>query len=304
MGETNGETKACSICGSEIALAAQKCVHCHEFVDYPSCWVLAGWKKAKMQKTLWDVASLIIVPVLLASLVAFYSRLEAKRQNAIEERPFQEAAFYDYLHDMTDLVEKGQLVPDPDPEIQHAAQARTSIVWGQLPEDRKRLVVEFLYEACLMGCMAEDGSKVLPVVLPKGADLKGIVLVDADLRGADLSESDLVGAELGGAEMIWAMLKRADLSQADLRAANLRVADLREASLRGAHLDGAYLIWADLSKANLSGAFLSGADLGSANLSEADLSGANLERASVTQAQLDQAASLKGATLPDGTVHE
>ena len=37
---------------------------------------------------------------------------------------------------------------------------------------------------------------------------------------------------------------------------------------------------------------------------KADLSGANLEGAKVTLEQLDQAKSLKGATLPDGTVHE
>jgi hypothetical protein len=71
------------------------------------------------------------------------------------------------------------------------------------------------------------------------------------------------------------------------------------AGLNGADLSGANLSWADLSWAFLGGAELSGADL-----SKANLEGANLEGAKVLPEQLAQAASLKGATLPDGTVHE
>ena len=47
-----------------------------------------------------------------------------------------------------------------------------------------------------------------------------------------------------------------------------------------------------------------GADLRWALLWGANLSKANLLGAKVTQAQLDQAASLEGATMPDGIVHE
>jgi uncharacterized protein YjbI with pentapeptide repeats len=50
-------------------------------------------------------------------------------------------------------------------------------------------------------------------------------------------------------------------------------------------------------------------DVNGWNLSKEDLSGAilsaaNLRRAKATQKQLDQASTLKGATMPDGTVHE
>jgi uncharacterized protein YjbI with pentapeptide repeats len=60
----------------------------------------------------------------------------------------------------------------------------------------------------------------------------------------------------------------------------------------------------DLSEEDLSGVNLSGAKLYGADLTGADLREADLERATVTDGQLAQAASLKGATMPDGTVHE
>ena len=41
-----------------------------------------------------------------------------------------------------------------------------------------------------------------------------------------------------------------------------------------------------------------------ADLTDADLTGANLRGASVTARQLAECASLRGATMPDGTVHD
>ena len=116
----------------------------------------------------------------------------------------------------------------------------------------------------------------------------------ADLEGASLSEAGLEGLLLEGAQ-----LGGADLQRADLRGANLGGADLREAELSGADLSGANLREADLGyarliEANLRGALLKGADLRGADLTAAD----------VTAKQLAQAASLEGATMPDGTVHE
>jgi hypothetical protein len=70
------------------------------------------------------------------------------------------------------------------------------------------------------------------------------------------------------------------------------------------HCDVVVLFGADLSGADLIRAKLEGADLRGAVLVGADLSTANLKWASAAQAQLEQALSLKGATMPDGTVHE
>lgn len=113
--------------------------------------------------------------------------------------------------------------------------------------------------------------------LLKGADLRGIILVEADLRGFNL-----VGANLSSAN-----LSKATLVGANLSNANLSKATLFEANLSGADLNDANLIGANLSKANLS---------------KADLIGADLEGAkNITCEQLRQAKTLERATLPDGT---
>jgi hypothetical protein len=110
-------------------------------------------------------------------------------------------------------------------------------------------------------------------------------------------------------------LQHADLIQADLRGAKLGKdeeghpgANLSFANLLNANLGGADLREVDLYNANLSGAALEGANLEGANLYEVNFSGANLEGATLVGAkvvpeQLAQAKSLKGAIMPDGTVH-
>jgi hypothetical protein len=86
---------------------------------------------------------------------------------------------------------------------------------------------------------------------------------------------------------------------------NKRIVDLQEANLSGTNLSGTNLSGANLSGTNLSGANLSGARLSEADLSNTNLNAANLKGAiGVTVEELEkQAASLKGATLPDGSIH-
>ena len=93
------------------------------------------------------------------------------------------------------------------------------------------------------------------------------------------------------------------------------IVDLRGANLRGANLRSATLHFAELHFAKLSGAFLNSADLSNADLSNADLSRANLTGAildgavlksatGITIEELEkQTSSLKGAILPDGSIH-
>ncbi len=94
----------------------------------------------------------------------------------------------------------------------------------------------------------------------------------------------------------------------DLNDAILPFARLHGAFLDGAQFHKAFLIGANLSNAilyatDLNGADLRGADLRGANLGNADLSEANLSEAIVTTEQLKTARSLKGATMPDGSIH-
>jgi hypothetical protein len=63
----------------------------------------------------------------------------------------------------------------------------------------------------------------------RGRDLRGAVLVGADLRGADLRAANLRGAVLVGADLRGARLERADLTGADLRGARIDGPGLRDA---------------------------------------------------------------------------
>lgn len=110
------------------------------------------------------------------------------------------------------------------------------------------------------------------------ADLRGAVLVRAnltytDLRGADLREADLRGAYLRNSDLRSSQLAKADLSGASLIKAGLRAAGLREADLREADFNEASLCEADLQEAALHFANLSRAQLHEANSSETKLSG-------------------------------
>jgi hypothetical protein len=157
------------------------------------------------------------------------------------------------------------------------ARAWTLTVLPTLDGNRKRRVLQFLYEAGLI-------DKERPIVGLRGADLRG-----ADLRGAFLSDANLRGAFLSGAF----------LSGADLRGA-----DLREAELNGAILNKALLGTARVSVVVPDGG-AEPAEPNPANLRQADLSQANLQWAlGWTHEQLDQAESLESATMPDGMQYE
>ena len=139
-----------------------------------------------------------------------------------------------------------------------------------------------------------------------GAELEGIILLDAYLIGADLSRTSLRNANLRGVCLVHANLQGTDLRNASLRpgrldsgpsASKLEIPQIRNpALLYDADLSGANLVGTDLFGANLVAVNLTGADLHETNLREP-----NLCTAHVTDEQLSWAASLEGAWLPDGS---
>ncbi len=304
-------------------------------------------------KTLWDWLQLLVIPFVLAvggylfnytasrnEQKATQVRDQTERDIALDNQ--RETALQDYIDKLSELLMKEKLRElAPEDEVRKMARVRTLIVLPRLDKERKRSVLQFLYESGLidkgMRIIDLDGADLGGANL-SGADLSGADLGVADLSGADLSGADLGGAylieaDLGGANLSEANLSRANLSRADLDGANLSGtnlsganlsraildgANLNGADLSGADLSGAYLSGADLSEANLGGADLggaylsradlgganlSGADLGGADLSRADLSGANLREAKVALEQLNKAKLLTGAIMPDGLKH-
>lgn len=158
-----------------------------------------------------------------------------------------------------------------------------------------------------------------------GTDLSGTRFWNTNLSSVNIQNSNFVGANLEGANLSKTIFWSVDLSKArlqkvilrdavfhgggNLQGVELHNADLSRAFMGGSNLQKAILSNAILqqtmlSEANLQEADLHGADLEEANLLEADLRGVNLKDAKITPEQLAKAKSLKGATMPDGTIHE
>jgi flagellar basal body-associated protein FliL len=243
------------------------------FGGYYFEWKWTGFPK----RTPWDWTDLLIVPVVLAIGGYWFTSSQNQATQAAAEQRAQDDALQSYLNQL------GQLLLDKDTQLLHPeegddartlARAWTLTVLPTLDRNRKRRVLQFLYEAGLI-------DKERPIVDLTGADLRG-----ADLSGAFLSDANLSGAFLSGA----------DLRGADLRGANLS----GEAKLNGAILNKARLGTARVSVVLPDGG-TEPAEPHPADLRQADLSQANLQWAQGwTYEQLDQAKSLKGATMPDG----
>ena len=263
-------------------------------------------------KTLWDWLQLLgvfAIPLVIAGATLLFSIQQAHLADLqhlsdlkIADDQQQEATLKAYLDDMTTLLlDKklgSQVVADKAASAEAAvvARAKTLVALHRLSAERKATVMQFLYEAGLIGhcdntinCL----KPIAPIIFMIGAELSG-----ADLEGAVLDGAELVGANLSGAD-----LECAELNNTFLSGVILNGADMVDAYLVSADLFGANLSDANLSGADLSGANLNGADLGGAILSGADLTEANLTGAQYTDEQLAKAKSLKGTIMRDGRKH-
>lgn len=171
----------------------------------------------------------------------------------------------------------------------------------------------------------------VPVATLAAADLRGLVLMDgdlrnadlrgADLRGADLCNADLSGANLAGADLSRVVATNADFVEVDMRGviasdtillasrfrgANLHGADLTRASLGMARLEAASLTEArlcraDFAHAHLRGADATGADCSGANFFATQMGEICLRHADMTGSNFTQA-DLRHADLRDGVL--
>jgi uncharacterized protein YjbI with pentapeptide repeats len=232
---------------------------------------------SKSGKTLWDWLQLLIIPAVLAVGGYLFNFATSRTERDITADNQKEAALKEYYDQLAELLlEKKLRDSQPADEVRKIARVRTLTVLRRLDADRKGNVLNFVYESGLI-------DKDKPIIDLRRADLSKARILAGNLHGANLREANLSQAKL----------HFCDLHGANLRGLFLREADLREANMSGADLFGANLSRIDLVRANLSGANLSGAFLYEANLSEAK----------VTPEQLAQAASLKGATMPNGSIH-
>ncbi len=282
------------------------------------------------EKTLWDWLQLLAslaIPVVVGFGAVWFTTRHGKVADAENKDNQRETVLQAYIDKMSELLLHENLRDSAEvDEVRSIARARTLTVLSSLDPFRKGSLVQFLQEAGLIkrykGMREDDRT----VILMARADLREAYFVEATLLNTDLSHTNLSKANLSRANMFKVSLYGADLREAVLDEAFVTYADLRGANLTRANLcgstlcksnlsrteldeeptnlAGANLSRADLTEANLAGANLENAYLTDSNLTGANLHGADLERAIVTPEQLAKAQSLKGATMPDGKIHD
>jgi len=315
-------------------------------------------------KSLWDWMQLLLIPAVLVGAGLLLNSAQQRREQEIakenraqdldianknrdqdldianknraqdlvnaEDRQ-QEAALGEYLATMTTLLLDKELRKSAEgDEVRGVARVQTLTALRRLGNFRRRAVVEFLYEARLIGYfnsgygqkpdeeepaivyMAEANLRDtnLSGIDLRCANLASAILRGADLTGADLTDTLLYKTDLTGATLTEARMHKANLYDTFLIKADLVGADLYEATLLGVDLTGAdltraALAWATLAGVGLTGANLTGANLAFATLNKVNLTGATLRGATgMTTEQLESGAtSLEGAIMPDGSIH-
>jgi hypothetical protein len=179
-----------------------------------------------------------LVGVLIGQYLTQRRHSQTLRQTAeLESQRAHEAALQKYFEQVGKfLIEKPLRRATPGDNLSAVVRAQTLAVLEGLDPDRKRILLEFLYESNLIWA-DKPVISVLNADLHhadlRGADLRGANLSGANLRGTNLSGIDFRGADLSGTDFRGAELRGADLSGADLTGAKLMDADLRGADLRG-----------------------------------------------------------------------
>jgi uncharacterized protein YjbI with pentapeptide repeats len=279
----------------------------------------SGWT-GFTYRTLWDwlqFFGVLAIPIVVAAGTLYLTQQQVQlsvsasnqqHQTDIQIAQDQQHAtiLQTYIDNIQDLLLNHNLLGDsPKPkndadkvtiqEVQELARARTLTALQGLDPHRKGTLVQFLYEAKLIGYQDSKGKQQDPIITLSGADL----------THTDLAHISLTGANLRGITLTYAFLDSANLSGANFSGANLNNDTFISADLTGANLTDANLTDTMLTSATLAGAFLTGATLTGATLTNATLWGTTLDRADLsgayfTQEQLNQTYSCLGTILLTG----
>jgi len=152
--------------------------------------------------TLWDWAKLLIIPAAIAFGGLWFNAQQRDREQNLAREHAQDEALQAYLDQMSQLLtdEKRPLHrAQLGDSLSMVARARTLTVLSRLGSDRKRSVLQFLYES---GLINRDN----PIVKLSGISILGSITGAADLTGIDLSFAYIGGADLSGTQMVGADL--------------------------------------------------------------------------------------------------
>lgn len=279
-------------------------------------------------KTLWDWLQLLIVPIILglggvlinhtlqqneqsrAEKQAEVDRQIAKERDETErkiaEGRAQDQRLRAYLDRISELLLDRQLgdAEQVKDEVKTLARTLTLTTLRGLDGERKGAIVNFLYEANLIGNL-----EMKAIIDLKDADLTTINLSRSILFGANLSRVNISGSNLHKMILAWGDFTEANLTGANLSESFLLETQLSETVMENTKLISAVLNGAFLAKAHLVNADLTDADLGFAHLvwavlERANLTGADLSNAEVTEEQLRTAILDERTILPDGTRYQ
>ena len=142
----------------------------------------------------------------------------------------------------------------PSPIVDPVEHERRMAIWGrieQLPgnprdpdfHDMDRILDEFYAPTItieeLLERYARGEKDFVDISLPHKADLTGINLAGANLKGAKLNRSNLTGANLQGADLSYAWMASVNFTGANLEGANISWAYAISTNSRNASLKNA-----------------------------------------------------------------
>jgi uncharacterized membrane protein YciS (DUF1049 family) len=226
------------------------------------------------EKTLWDWAELLIVPVFLGGLAIWFKYYNSRVSREANLDQYRETALLKYFDDVADLIKNNDLLTssnDPYLPERFVAWQKTVAITRMVDTSRKKLLLDFLYYSDLI---YNNTGSTKNLINLHNADFSGVDYKNSHLTNASLRGVIFYGADLSGTHFV-----DADLSDADLRNARLVNANLRNANL-------------------------SNVDLTKTKLRNADLQLANLRNAKITEKQLSHLVGLAGAIMPKGEIYD
>lgn len=218
-------------------------------VGYNYPWT--GFADQKLQngvllpaKTLWDWLDLLIVPLVLAVGAFLLDGSRKRSEREVESDRQRQQILDNYFAYVSELLlDKNLSDATRGNPVRELARTRTLTALRLLDGKRKAQVLQFLYEARLIG--------VDPVIQLNGADFRSAYLDEATLSGVELRGVYFSGASIRRANLEGADLRGSDFSNVDFHASNLTNARFVQATLDGADIRMAILNDTDLSEVNL-----------------------------------------------------
>lgn len=249
-------------------------------------------------KTLWDFASLLIIPTVLSFGAIFYNQSVKNAENIKTEVQNQETILQDYIDRMSTLItDKGLVQSENGAPVRNVARTQTRTTIYRLSPFGKGLVIRFLKDGGLVD--VDD-----PVILTEGLDLQGVNLRNAILNHCNLSHANFVDAKMENVQLQNAFcfktnFTNAVLNKADLRNAVVSRANFNDSSCKEINFTNAVLIKTELVEANLWKSVFLGAKLNGANFRGANLCGARFDKTDVSGAKFEGASYDSFTKWPD-----